>query len=62
MSDRLELLCAEVRAIDYFEWHYRRVTQPNQSDELSHELRQERRERIISEIQVLFAKFRQLPG
>ena len=36
MTDRLELLCAELRAIDYFEWHYRRVRRPNESDELSH--------------------------
>ncbi len=56
MSDRLELLCAELRAIDYFEWQYRRATHPNDSDEMSHELRLERRKRIVSEIQVIFAK------
>ena len=55
MTDRLELLCAELRAIDYFEWHYRHATRRNDSDELSHQLRIERRERIVSEIQVTFA-------
>ena len=56
MNDRLELLCAELRAIDYFEWQYRRATHLNDSDEMSHELRLERRERIVSEIQVICAK------
>lgn len=58
MSDRLEVLCAEVRAIDYWEWHYRRATTPRDSDELSHELRTERREEIVSEIQAICAKSR----
>jgi len=58
MTKRLELLCAELRAIDYWEWHYRRATTPRDSDDLSHELRQERREQIVSEIQVIFAKSR----
>jgi len=61
MSDRLELLCAEVRAIDYFEWHYQHAITRNESDELSHELRLEQREKIVSAIQVIFAKSRLVP-
>ncbi len=60
MSDRLELLCAEICAIDYFEWHYGRAAHRRESDEISHELRLERRERLISEIQVVSAKARQI--
>jgi hypothetical protein len=61
MSDRLELLCAEVQAIDYFEWHYQHALTRNESDELSHELRLERREQIVSAMQVIFAKSRLVP-
>jgi|GEM_PF-4944508 len=58
MSDRLELLCAEVRAIDYFEWHYQHALTRTESDARSHELRLEHREKIVSAIQVIFAKSR----
>ena len=58
MSDRLELLCAEVRAIDYFEWHYQQALTRDESDEWSHELRLERREQLVSAIQVIFVKSR----
>ncbi len=56
MSERLELLCAELRAIDHWEWLYRVSSPTSEADELSHRLRQARREEIVSEIQVLFAK------
>ena len=62
MNDRLEPLCAELRAIDYFEWHYRHPTHPSDSDELSHQLRLERRQRIVTEIQVIFASLGRPPG
>jgi hypothetical protein len=59
MNGRLETLCAELRAIEYWEWDYRRST-PSPLDELSHELRQERGKQIVSEIQVVFTGERYL--
>ena len=53
MGNRMEALCAELCAIDYWEWLYRESSSRTESDGLSHALRQARRAAIMSEIQVL---------
>lgn len=60
MNDRMDILCAELCAIEYWDWNYRHSPEVTESDDLSHELREERRAQIISEIQVIFAKSRAL--
>ena len=53
MGNCMQALCAELRAIEYWEWLYHESPSRMASDDLSHALRQARRATIMSEIQVL---------
>ena len=57
MDSRVEVLCAELRAIEYWEWLYQQRSPPSKADEISHKLRQARRTEIMIALQVLYYRF-----
>ena len=51
MNEKIDALCAELRALDYWEWLYQQAIIPTEADVISHRLRQARRTEITSELQ-----------
>ena len=52
VQEDIDALCAELRAIDYWEWLYRHDPS-TEADEISHQLRRARRAEILIALQVL---------